>query len=237
MCLTGIKKSIISKIICGLMLAGITLSFTRGILEISPRSAAIVKPVKVSNFKKQKVAKPYQTITDKTSPKYTNEEQADSSNIKAKSNAQNKYSVATNEATTSKPATNYHRKTMEPSKNSTNQYVDLNLLARVIYAESRGEPFLGQVAVGAVLLNRLNDSRFPKSLSKIIFKKGEFCTVRDGQIWKAPNQEAFKAARLAVAGWDPTNGALYFYNPSKTTSRWIWSRPVVNRIGNHIFAI
>ncbi len=113
---------------------------------------------------------------------------------------------------------------------------DLQLLARVIYAESRGEPFEGQVAVGAVLLNRLNDSRFPRTLSQIIFKQGEFCTVRDGQIWNTPNQEAIKAAKLAVAGWDPTGGAVYFYNPAKTTSRWIWSRVVTNKIGNHIFA-
>ena len=111
------------------------------------------------------------------------------------------------------------------------------LLARIIYAEARGEPFEGQVAVGAVLLNRLKDSRFPNTLEQIIFKKGEFCTVRDGQIWKTPNQQALRAAELAISGWDPTNGALYFYNPAKTTSRWIWSRPTVNKIGNHTFAI
>ncbi|HHZ19504.1 MAG TPA: hypothetical protein GX391_03190 [Firmicutes bacterium] len=114
--------------------------------------------------------------------------------------------------------------------------VDLNLLARVIYAEARGEPFAGKVAVGAVLLNRLRNPNFPKSLEQIVFKKGEFCTVRDGQIWLTPDREAKRAAELAVKGWDPTNGALYFYNPTKTTSRWIWQRPVYNRIGNHVFA-
>lgn len=115
--------------------------------------------------------------------------------------------------------------------------VDIYLLARVIHAEARGEPFEGQVAVGAVLMNRLKNPRFPKSLKQIIFKRGEFCTVRDGQIWMAPDANAMKAARLAAAGWDPTGGAHYFYNPAKTTSRWIWSRPVTHRIGRHVFAI
>lgn len=118
----------------------------------------------------------------------------------------------------------------------TAKQVDINLLARVIHAEARGEPLEGQVAVGAVLLNRLHDPRFPKSLEQIVFKKGEFCTVRDGQVWLTPDNEARRAARLAVRGWDPTDGALYFYNPAKTTSRWIWQRPVYNRIGNHVFA-
>lgn len=114
---------------------------------------------------------------------------------------------------------------------------NIYLLARVIHAEARGEPFEGQVAVGAVLLNRLRDVRFPKTISQIIFKHGEFCTVRDGQIWMIPSQRAIKAARLATSGWDPTGGAVYFYNPAKTTSRWIWSRTIIQRIGNHFFAV
>lgn len=115
--------------------------------------------------------------------------------------------------------------------------VDVYLLARVIHAEGRGEPFEGQVAIGAVLLNRLRDPRFPKTLQQIIFKQGEFCTVRDGQIWLSPNAESIRAAKLAVSGWDPTGGALYFYNPAKTTSRWIWNRPITNHIGKHVFAV
>lgn len=115
--------------------------------------------------------------------------------------------------------------------------VDLNLLARVIYAEARGEPLEGQVAVGAVLINRVNSPYFPDDLWSIVFKKGEFCTVRDGQIWLQPDATAYRAARLAKAGWDPTNGALYFYNPKKTTSAWIWSRTVTTRIGRHVFAV
>jgi len=119
---------------------------------------------------------------------------------------------------------------------SSTQNANLNLLARVIYAEARGEPLEGQVAVGAVLLNRLKSPRFPNNLWGIIFKKGEFCTVRDGQIWMDPNAQAYRAARLALSGWDPTHGALYFYNPAKTTSKWIWSRPVTRQIGSHVFA-
>ena len=115
--------------------------------------------------------------------------------------------------------------------------IDLNLLARVIYAEARGEPFTGQVAVGAVLINRVASNNFPDDLWSVVFKQGEFCTVRDGQVWLEPDATAYRAARLAKAGWDPTNGALYFYNPSKTTSAWIWSRTVTTRIGSHIFAV
>ena len=115
--------------------------------------------------------------------------------------------------------------------------IDLNLLARVIYAEARGEPLEGQVAVGAVLINRVRSPKFPNDLWSVVFKKGEFCTVRDGQIWLEPDATAYRAARMAKAGWDPTNGALYFYNPSKTTSAWIWSRTVTTRIGRHVFAV
>lgn len=115
--------------------------------------------------------------------------------------------------------------------------IDLHLLARVIYAEARGEPFEGQVAVGAVLINRVRNPKFPNDLWSVVFKKGEFCTVRDGQIWLEPDATAYRAARLAKAGWDPTNGALYFYNPSRTTSAWIWSRTVTARIGRHVFAV
>lgn len=124
-----------------------------------------------------------------------------------------------------------------PASSTQNPNIDIHLLARLIHAEARGEPFEGQVAVGAVLMNRMRNPRFPKTLEQNIFKRGEFCTVRDGQIWMNPNEQAIKAARLAAEGWDPTNGAHYFYNPAKTTSRWIWSRPVVHRIGQHVFAV
>lgn len=120
--------------------------------------------------------------------------------------------------------------------NNNNYNEDLALLARVIYAEARGEPLEGQVAVGAVLLNRVKSPNFPNNLWSIIFRSGEFCTVRDGQIWLEPDAKAYRAAQLALNGWDPTNGALFFYNPARTTSRWIWSRPVTTKIGRHIFA-
>jgi hypothetical protein len=113
---------------------------------------------------------------------------------------------------------------------------NLALLARIIFAEARGEPLEGQVAVGAVLLNRVKSPNFPDNLWSNIFRRGEFCTVRDGQIWLEPDAKAYRAAQLALNGWDPTNGALFFYNPARTTSRWIWSRPVTTRIGRHIFA-
>lgn len=143
------------------------------------------------------------------------------------------------ETSRNNPVTWVRNKQSTPVLGRTYQKKQQNiyLLARVIHAEARGESLEGQVAVGAVLLNRLLDKRFPKTLSQIIFKQGEFCTVRDGQIWMAPSSKAIRAARLAVSGWDPTGGAVYFYNPAKTTSRWIWSRPVVNKIGNHFFAV
>lgn len=121
-------------------------------------------------------------------------------------------------------------------RNNKVRNIDINLLARVIYAEARGEPFEGQVAVGAVLMNRVLSPKFPDDLWSIVFKRGEFCTVRDGQIWLEPDETAYRAAKLAKDGWDPTNGALYFYNPRKTTSKWIRSRPVTTQIGRHMFA-
>lgn len=113
---------------------------------------------------------------------------------------------------------------------------NLVLLARIIFAEARGESIEGQVAVGAVLLNRVKSPNFPNNLWSNIFRSGEFCTVRDGQIWLEPNASAYRAARLALNGWDPTYGAVFFYNPARTTSRWIWSRSVTTRIGRHVFA-
>ena len=112
---------------------------------------------------------------------------------------------------------------------------DVYLLAQCIYSESRGEPYKGQVAVGAVVLNRVKSSAFPNSISGVIYQKGAFSAVADGQINLTPNDTAIKAAKDAMNGWDPTGGCLYYYNPAKTTNRWIRSRPVVLRIGNHVF--
>ena len=112
---------------------------------------------------------------------------------------------------------------------------DVYLLAQCIYSESRGEPYKGQVAVGAVVLNRVKSSAFPNSISGVIYQKGAFSAVDDGQINLTPNDTALKAAKDAMNGWDPTGGCLYYYNPAKTSNRWIRSRSIVVRIGDHVF--
>jgi len=113
---------------------------------------------------------------------------------------------------------------------------DVNLLAHLIYGEARGEPYTGQVAVGAVVLNRTRDSRFPSTIAGVIYQPGAFDAVKDGQINLEPNATAYKAARDALNGWDPSGGAIYYFNPATATSKWIWSRPQIKQIGKHIFA-
>ena len=108
-------------------------------------------------------------------------------------------------------------------------------MARVIYGEARGEPYEGMVAVGAVILNRVKDSRFPNTIPGVIYQAGAFDVVADGQINLTPNETAYKAARDALNGWDPTYGCIYYYNPATATSKWIWSRPIVVKIGKHNF--
>lgn len=114
---------------------------------------------------------------------------------------------------------------------------DLNLLARCVYAEARGEPYTGQVAIAAVVLNRVKNSAFPNTISGVIYQPWAFTAVNDGQINLTPNDTAYKAAQDALNGWDPTYGCLYYYNPATATSSWIWSRKVVLKIGKHNFAI
>lgn len=114
---------------------------------------------------------------------------------------------------------------------------ELDLLARVIYAEARGEGLEGQVAVGAVVLNRLKDPEFPKTIKDVIYQKGAFTAVADKQIHLQPNEVAFQAAQEALEGIDPTGGALYYYNPQTAKDQWIKTRPIVKRIGNHTFSI
>lgn len=113
---------------------------------------------------------------------------------------------------------------------------NLDLLARCVYAEARGEPYAGQVAVAAVVLNRVDSSKFPNTISGVIYQKGAFTCVADGQINYKPNQTAYNAVRDALNGWDPTNGCLYYYNPATATSKWIWSLKVEITIGRHSFA-
>ncbi|GAE90009.1 spore cortex-lytic enzyme [Acetivibrio straminisolvens] len=114
---------------------------------------------------------------------------------------------------------------------------NLDLLAHLVYGEARGEPYIGQVAVAAVVLNRTRDSRFPNTIAGVIYQPGAFDAVADGQINLAPNETAYKAAKDALNGWDPSGGAVYYYNPRTATSKWIWSRKIVKVIGKHNFAI
>lgn len=116
--------------------------------------------------------------------------------------------------------------------NSSN---DLNLLSKVVYSEARGEPYVGQVAVAAIVLNRVSNSSFPNTVAGVVYQSGAFDAVSDGQINLTPDSTARKAAQDAINGWDPTYGCIYYFNPSTATSKWIWSRPQVITIGKHIF--
>lgn len=130
---------------------------------------------------------------------------------------------------------NSKEKTMASSSSSNTS--DVQLMARAINGEARGEPYEGQVAVGAVILNRVKDSRFPNTIAGVIYQSGAFTAVSDGQI-NVPIEEGstvVKAARDALNGWDPTNGAVYYFNPDTATSDWIWSRPLIKTIGKHRF--
>ena len=112
---------------------------------------------------------------------------------------------------------------------------DTELLARLISAEARGEPYIGQVAVGAVVLNRVGHPSFPNTISGVIYQSGAFSCIDDGQFWEPISDSAYRAAREAMAGSDPSGGAIYYFNPAKATSKWIWSRPLIVVIGDHRF--
>ena len=123
----------------------------------------------------------------------------------------------------------------EPSSSGSAASGDVYLLARLISAEARGEPYIGQVAVGAVVLNRIDHPSFPNSLSGVIYQRGAFSCLDDGQFDQPIAESAYRAAREALAGSDPTGGAIYYFNPATATSKWIWSRPQMLTIGSHIF--
>lgn len=125
------------------------------------------------------------------------------------------------------------------SNSATNGFSssDVYLLAKTIYAEGRGEPYIGQVAIGAVVLNRVRSAQFPNTISGVVYQKHAFTAVTDGQINLTPNETAMKAARDAINGWDPSGGAIYYYNPAVATSAWIFDRQTVTVIGKHVFAI
>ena len=121
------------------------------------------------------------------------------------------------------------------SSSSSSYNSNLNLLSRVIYGQSRGEPYTGQVAVGAVIMNRVRSSKFPNTIAGVIYQSGAFDAVSDGQINLQPDATAKKAAQDALNGWDPSYGAIYYFNPSTATNKWIWSRPMTVTIGKHRF--
>ena len=123
------------------------------------------------------------------------------------------------------------------SKAKSTSTSDIQLMARAINGEARGEPYEGQVAVGAVILNRVKDSRFPNSISGVIYQPGAFTAVSDGQINAAISEGStvYKAAQDAMNGWDPTGGCVYYFNTDTATNKWIWSRPLIKTIGKHRF--
>ena len=125
--------------------------------------------------------------------------------------------------------------TSSSSGSSTNNSSNVNLLARAIYGEARGESYTGQVAVGAVIMNRVRSSKFPNTIAGVIYQSGAFDAVSDGQINLEPDATAKKAAQDALNGWDPTYGAIYYFNPNTATNDWIWSRPMTVTIGKHRF--
>lgn len=113
---------------------------------------------------------------------------------------------------------------------------EMQMLAQLVYSEARGESYTGQVAVAAVVMNRLQSNLFPNSVKGVIFEPLAFTAIADGQYWLTPNKTAYQAAWDAVRGWDPTGNAIYYFNPDTATSKWIWSRPQIKKIGKHIFA-
>ncbi|KJS82344.1 MAG: hypothetical protein JM58_15165 [Peptococcaceae bacterium BICA1-8] len=113
---------------------------------------------------------------------------------------------------------------------------ELDLLARAVYSEARGEIYTGQVAVAAVILNRMDSSDFPKDVRGVIFQPWAFTAVHDGQFWLTPNPTAMRAVRDAINGHDPTGDALYYWNPVTATNKWVWTRPIIKTIGKHVFA-
>ena len=129
------------------------------------------------------------------------------------------------------------KKTSVYAASKSSSTSDLQLMARAINGEARGEPYEGQVAVGAVILNRVKSSQFPNTIAGVIYQSGAFTAVADGQI-NVPIKEGstvLKAAQDAMNGWDPTGGAIYYFNPATATNKWIWSRPLIKTIGKHRF--
>jgi len=113
---------------------------------------------------------------------------------------------------------------------------DVYNLARLVHGEARGESFEGKVAIVAVVLNRLRSDKFGNSVKQIIYEPGAFTAVSDGQFYLEPDQSSYQAVQAALRGWDPTGGAIYYWNPATATNKWVWSRPIIGQIGKHVFA-
>ncbi|NEU31112.1 spore cortex-lytic enzyme [bacterium LRH843] len=154
-------------------------------------------------------------------------------NQQATPNKQTKEPVPYEEA----PQAGNNAPTIEKAKNVPAGYSDndVRLMANAVYGEARGEPYVGQVAVAAVIINRVNSPSFPNTVSGVIFEPRAFTAVADGQIWLEPNDTARRAVLDALNGQDPTGSALYYFNPDTATSGWIWTRPQIKKIGRHIF--
>jgi N-acetylmuramoyl-L-alanine amidase len=149
--------------------------------------------------------------------------------------ATKKWKPGTNENQTVKQSTVTNQNKLQTSSHRGFSSQDLKMMANAVYGEARGEPYIGQVAVAAVILNRVDHPSFPSTPSGVIFQPGAFTAVADGQIWLTPNQNAVKAVQDALNGWDPSDGCIYYFNPVTATSKWIWSRPQYKKIGKHVF--
>lgn len=164
------------------------------------------------------------------------QKQAENNNKNAAPNkANNTAPKATPKATPKNNTNGANQKPTAANVPSGYSQNDIQLMANAVYGESRGEPYIGQVAVAAVILNRVQSASFPNTISGVIFEPRAFTAVADGQIWLTPNETAKKAVLDAINGWDPTGNAIYYFNPDTATSGWIWGRPQIKKIGKHIF--
>ncbi|MCT2537405.1 spore cortex-lytic enzyme [Aquibacillus koreensis] len=161
-----------------------------------------------------------------------NQNQTNQANQGTNANNQNQGTNANNQEQADQP-------TQPTAVNVPNGFSqnDIQLMANAVYGEARGEPYEGQVAVAAVILNRVESPTFPNTVSGVIFEPRAFTAVADGQIWLTPNDRARKAVLDAINGWDPTGEAIYYFNPDTATSSWIWGRPQIKRIGKHVFCM
>lgn len=130
----------------------------------------------------------------------------------------------------------YDYAAVNPTAASLSYQQQVNLLARAIHAEAEGESYIGKVAVGAVMMNRVNHSEFPNTISGVIYQTGALESVSNGRLTTAAGKESVNAARDAINGWDPTYGALFFWNPYKPVNKWMWTRKITVQYGNHVFA-